>query len=295
MKRRNIFIIIILVVLLLITFVITFFNDHQYQNEIKKVKDEVLDYLKDKYHEEFTIENFNRVKNTYDAEKNGDYLTLDMQNSYLYTFEISSARLIKFDVFYVQYNDRSEYDELKDYNILKEGIYENYIYEYKTRDIKRQIRSKTLDIMHNSSSLDVAFDVLSLDETNILLERTLDSATTQELYHKYRQLDKTSSNLEFYELARQINTSGSLIINLDINDYITVKNVGDLQTQVKELVSYLRELGYDYYDINMHFKNYETARVTRYLDNGREEIYMIFDYEEYADVNRDEKLNVYIF
>ena len=68
---------------------------------------------------------------------------------------------------YVDYDDL-EYDKYKKYNILREGIYENYIYEYKIKDIRKEIKDKLNKYIDNIESFEVSISDLSIDSTNYI-------------------------------------------------------------------------------------------------------------------------------
>ena len=59
------------------------------------------------------------------------------------------------------------------------------------------------------------------------------------------------------------------------------------------MVIYLELVGYDNYDINFSFKNYLSARATKYDED--DSIYLIFAYvENYTDISEEDRLHAYI-
>ena len=161
-------------------------------------------------------------------------------------------------------------------------------------DIKKEIRNEVLEIVTNFDKIDVSMDNLISGADNILINYSLDSEEMRSLYEEYNSFDKRVSNLDFYNLYLEINNKASLILNIDVDDYIDSNSVDDFKKEVRELVLYLEDIGYGNYDINYSFNRYESARATKYIEDGKEKIYLVFDYEGFSDVSADEKLTAMI-
>ncbi len=293
-KKVTVLTVIVIVIVVVLSFVWSFFDGRRIRRQENVIKEEVINYLKDKYHEDFVVNDLSFQKNTFDVEEDDDYVTKEMKSSLIYRLSMSSSRLINFDVLYVVYPDEDEYKDNAKYNILEKGIYENYIYQYKIRDIKREIKSDVLKRFSNSSNLDVAIDHIALNADNILVDRSLDSKDIRALYDEYRSLDKSVSNINFYRMCSKISEDVNLIINLSIRDYIEKDDVGEFSKEVVDVVRYIQDLGYDNYDINISFKNYQSANISKYFVDDEEKISLIFDYENYSDVADEDKLSVYV-
>jgi len=285
----------ILILLVLISFLLSFYNDIQYNKKIDNIKDEVIMYLKDKYNEDFIVEDIVIEKNTYDVEKDDVYVTEEMSSSYVYTLKMSSNRLVKFDVIYVVYEDDKEYDHNKKYNIMEEGLYENYIYEYKIKEFRKEMKQRIFNIVNNIENFKVSIEEAQASVNNILVDYSLDTINVKKIYDKYRKVTKDISNKDFYDLYVEIDDNSSLIIDLEVNTFINKSNILNFQKEVKELVLYLEKLGYKEYEINYNFNNYQTASVTKYFSDDKEQIYLIFDYQVFSNVDEAEKLEAYIF
>ena len=293
-KKMTVLTVIVIVIVVVLSFVWSFFDGRRIRRQENVIKEEVINYLKDKYHEDFVVNDLSFQKNTFDVEEDDDYVTKEMKSSLIYRLSMSSSRLINFDVLYVVYSDEDEYKDNAKYNILEKGIYENYIYQYKIRDIKREIKSGVLKRFSNSINLDVSIDHIALNADNILVDRSLDSKDIRALYDEYRSLDKSVSNIDFYRMCSKISEDVNLIINLSIRDYIEKDDVDEFSKEVVDVVRYIQDLGYDNYDINISFKNYQSANISKYFVDDEEKISLIFDYENYSDVADEDKLSVYV-
>lgn len=282
------FIGLVLVVLLLI------FSSKKLNKDQKKVQNEVISYLEEKYNEKFTIDSVSIENNYYEVEEDDEYVKINIPSSYIYTLNIKSSRLIPFKVIYVLYNE-DNYNDYKKYNVRASGLYENYIYEYKIREIRSSIKEKVLDTITDSKNLQVSLTGLTSDNDNILIDYSNDEESTKELYDKYRSMNKKTTNIDFFKTYSLVSQGTSLIINLDIDKNIDKSNVESFKKEVKSLVQYVQSLGYLNYDLNFNIKNYVTSRATRYLEDGEEEIYLIFDYESYSNISDQDKLSLYIY
>lgn len=282
------FIGLVLVVLLLI------FSSKKLNKDQKKVQNEVISYLEEKYNEKFTIDSVSIENNYYEVEEDDEYVKINIPSSYIYTLNIKSSRLIPFKVIYVLYNE-DNYNDYKKYNVRASGLYENYIYEYKIREIRSSIKEKVLDTITDSKNLQVSLTGLTSDNDNILIDYSNDEESTKELYDKYRSMNKKTTNIDFFKTYSLVSQGTSLIINLDIDKNIDKSNVEKFKKEVKSLVQYVQSLGYLNYDLNFNIKNYVTSRATRYLEDGEEEIYLIFDYESYSNISDQDKLSLYIY
>lgn len=294
MKNKYKYIVGVLILfLILISFGISFYNDKIFDVKNNEIKEEVLSYLKDKYNEEFSIIDFTYERNSYEVEEDGELVTKEMNDSYIYTLKVSSARLVEFDVIYIVYEDIDEYNTYEQYDIKKAGIYENYLYEYKLKMIKKEIKNSVYGMISDVTEFSVYIDYF--DEDTILIDYSLDSDLKKEVYDAYRSLNKNVSNKEWFEACLKINDGYALTLDIDVNKYINNSNLEDFKEEVKDLVSYLEELGYSNYDINFSFKNYTSGRATRYLEDSSEKIYLIFAYvENYSNVEDEDKLYAYI-
>lgn len=260
----------------------------------KKVQNEVLSYLEEKYNEKFTIDSISIENNYYEALEEDEYVKINIPSSYIYTLNVKSSRLIPFKVIYVLYNENN-YNDYKEYNVRNAGLYENYIYEYKIREIRSSIKEKVLETISDSQNLQVSLTNLTSDNDNILIDYSNDEEKTKELYDKYRSMDKKTTNIDFFKTYSLISEGASLIVNLDIDNNVDKDNVEKFKKEVKDLVRYIQSLGYLNYDLNFSIKNYVTSRATRYLEDGEEEIYLIFDYESYSNIADQDKLSLYIY
>ena len=291
--KKNIYIIICLFIifLLVISFGVSFYNDKKINDKHNKVKEDVLTYLKDKYNEDFDIVSFDYVKNSYTFIEGEEFVTKEMRDSYIYNLKLSSNRLLEFDVTYIVYENIDEYNDLKQYDILESGIYDNYVYKYKIKSIKSEIKDGVNDNLSNVIDFDLYIDYF--DEENLVLDYSLDSDEEKKINKEYRELDKSISNLDWFLFCRKINTIYALTLDIEVNNYIDKNNLDEFKYEVKNMVLYLEELGYDNYDINFGFKNYLSARATKYDED--DSIYLIFAYvENYTDIALEERLQAYI-
>ena len=293
MKNKKIiiglgFIGLVLVVLLFI------FSSKKLNKDQKKVQNEVLSYLEEKYNEKFTIDSVNIENNYYEVLEDDEYVKINIPSSYIYTLNVKSSRLIPFKVIYVLYNE-DNYNDYKEYGVRASGLYENYIYEYKIREIRSSIKEKVLDNITDSKNLQVSLTGLTSDNDNILIDYSNDEESTKDLYDKYRSMNKKTTNIDFFKTYSLVSKGTSLIIDLDIDKNIDKSNVESFKKEVKSLVQYVQSLGYLNYDLNFNIKNYVTSRATRYLEDNKEEIYLIFDYESYSNISDQDKLSLYIY
>lgn len=291
--KKNIYIIICLFIifLLVISFGVSFYNDKKINDKHNNVKEDVLTYLKDKYNEDFDIVSFDYVKNSYTFIEGEEFVTKEMRDSYIYNLKLSSNRLLEFDVTYIVYENIDEYNDLKQYDILESGIYDNYVYKYKIKSIKSEIKDGVNDNLSNVIDFDLYIDYF--DEENLVLDYSLDSDEEKKINKEYRELDKSISNLDWFLFCRKINTIYALTLDIEVNNYIDKNNLDEFKYEVKNMVLYLEELGYDNYDINFGFKNYLSARATKYDED--DSIYLIFAYvENYTDIALEERLQAYI-
>ena len=284
----------IFILLIVIAFVLSWHDTKKYNDDKERVEEIVLDYLENKYNEKFVVKDYFVEKNAFDHEVENDYITTVMNSSYIYTLAIESSRLMKFDVLYVEYKDKSEYEKNKEYDILNEGIYENYIYDYKVKDIRKEIKDKLNKYFDNINDFKVSIDGLTIDNTNFIYSRSLDTNEELDAYNIYSNMDKNVSNKEFYDNCLKINKGAKFYLEIDIEDVIEKDNITSYNKKLIKLVNYLYDLGYKEYDINFTFNNYTSARATPYLDDGKEKIYFIFDYESYANIDNDDKLGLYV-
>ena len=128
----------------------------------------------------------------------------------------------------------------------------------------------------------------------MLLDYSLDSKEEKDIHKEYRDLDKNISNLDWFLFCRKINTIYALTLDIEVNNYIDESNLDEFKKEVKNLVLYLEDSGYDNYDINFNFKNYLSARATRYEEEN-DSIYLIFAYvENYTDLEKEDWLQAYI-
>lgn len=297
MNKNKLFIIIlclIVVVLVICCFLFPFLGEGKFVKERRKIEDIVISYLEDKYNEEFEVINFSSENNYYELENVEENANEIINDSYIYTVTVSSSRLIEFDVIYVVYEDEEEYIKNKDNNIREPGIYENYIYEYKIRDIKNEIKEEVYNIISNALELSVSMESLSLTYEDMLVDYSLYDENLKSLYKKYYELDKSISNIDFYNLSLEIDKYASLILDIKVNDFIDESNIDEFNDEIKKLVSYLQAYGYLNYNINFSFNSYESVSVSRYLENGFEQIYVMFDYSIYSDVLEDERFSAFI-
>lgn len=292
--KKNLYISIglLIIFLLVLSFGISFYNDKILNDKHNNIKEEVLSHLEDKYKEEFDIVDFSYAKNSYSFLENDELVTKNMEFSYIYNFRMVSNRLVEFDVTYVVYEDISEYNDLKQYDIMEHGIYDNYIYVYKVKSIRMDIKDGIYNNISNVMDYDIYIDYF--DEENLLIDYSLDSVDEKEINKEYRMLNKDISNVDWFLFCRKINSVYALTLDIEVNSYIDKNNLEEFKEEVKSLVSYLEDSGYDNYDINFNFKNYLSARVTRY-DVDNESIYLIFAYvENYSNVSDEDKLYAYI-
>lgn len=287
MNKKNFVLILILILLVSLSFIITFFSGDK--KRITQVKEDVLEYLSNKYNEEFEIKDYTLDQVPYEIDVVSDE---GFETSELYVFKVVSRRLVEFDVVYIEYLDEDVYLNNKVNDIMEPGIYDNYLYFYKLKDIKSDIRKDVEDILGNVKGIDVSLtDIGNYYIENLLIRQTLDSKEELVLYDKYLKLDKSVSNIEFYNLTKDI-TNGDIVVDIEVNDYIDKDNLSEFKKKVKKLVSYLQDVGYVNYEINFKLNKYQSANVTKYFDDDKEQIYLMFDYENFSI--EEDMLNVYI-
>ena len=287
MNKKNFVLILILILLVSLSFIITFFSGDK--KRITQVKEDVLEYLSNKYNDEFEIKDYTLDQVPYEIDVVSDE---GFETSELYVFKVVSRRLVEFDVVYIEYLDEDVYLNNKANDIMEPGIYDNYLYFYKLKDIKSDIRKDVEDILGNVKGIDVSLtDIGNYYIENLLIRQTLDSKEELVLYDKYLKLDKSVSNIEFYNLTKDI-TNGEIVVDIVVNDYIDKDNLSEFKKKVKKLVSYLQDVGYVNYEINFKLNKYQSANVTKYFDDDKEQIYLMFDYENFSI--EEDMLNVYI-
>lgn len=291
MKKRFIGIGLILLIIVIISFVYSFIEDQKTMQKRKKVQEEVLEYLENKYNETFEIKSYSIEKVPYDINVVSDD---GINNSNIYYLKVVSSRLIDFDVMYVEYLENDVYLENKQNDIMESGIYDNYIYQYKIKDIKLELKDEIGFIIKNIKDIDFSLsDVGNYYVDNLLIRQTLDSEKEIEIYNRYLNFNKNVSNLEFYNTTMDI-TNGDLIIDIDINDYITEDNLSSFKSNIVKFVNHLQKKGYNNYEINITFNKYQNAKVNKYMDDEIEKVYLLFDYESYSVESEDSKLRAYI-
>ena len=287
MNKKNFVLILILILLVSLSFIITFFSGDK--KRITQVKEDVLEYLSNKYNEEFEIKDYTLDQVPYEIDVVSDE---GFETSELYVFKVVSRRLVEFDVVYIEYLDEDVYLNNKANDIMEPGIYDNYLYFYKLKDIKSDIRKDVEGILENVKGIEVSLtDIGNYYIENLLIRQTLDSKEELVLYDKYLKLDKSVSNMEFYNLTKDI-TNGDIVVDIEVNDYIDKDNLSEFKKKVKKLVSYLQDVGYVNYEINFKLNKYQSANVTKYFDDDKEQIYLMFDYENFSI--EEDMLNVYI-
>ncbi len=279
MKNRLLF----TITVLLFVFVILYgLSNSSNKNKVEK---EVLTYLKDKYHEEFKINSIKEYNYVFEEE-------YEISDAFVYEMEVSSHRLVSFKVYYYEYRNNS-YEKNDDLDLISPGIYENYIYEYKIREIKNKYYKDILGIMSKSKNIEFSLDNIAVGLDNVLFKNRNDSKERIDLYDKYYSFNKSVSDQEFLDTYYSISKTDSLIITMDINDDITPNNIEEFKEEIRTLVKYLNKNHIYNYDINMNLDGYVNARATRYTDNNKEQIYLIFDYPSYYDT--EDSFNVIIF
>lgn len=283
--------IVFFLLLVIISLGVTFLEEKKYNDKRKKIENIILNYLEDKYNEKFEIKEYVFEKNTYNHATENDYVTSTMESSYIYTVSVVSSRLVEFDVMYVDYDDL-EYDKYKKYNILREGIYENYIYEYKIKDIRKEIKDKLNKYIDNIESFEVSISDLSIDSTNYIYSYSLDKDDEIDAFNNYSKMDKRVSNKDFYDTCLKVSSGSKFYLDIKVNERIDKSNVESFNKSLIKLVNYFYELGYKEYDINFVFNNYVSGRATPYKDDSK--IYFIFDYESYSNIENSEKLGLYV-
>lgn len=279
MKNRLLFIITIII------FIFVIFTNWTYPISKSKIEKKVKEYLKEKYHEEFKIDSFKSYNYNYEEEENID-------DAFVYEMDIVSQRLVKFKLYYYIYRNNS-YENNKDKNLIMPGIYENYIYEYKIREMENKYYKDILKIVDKSSNIEFSLENIQVGIDNILFSYRNDSLEEKKLFKKYYSFKKNISDEEFVNTYCSISKTKELIITMDINKEININNIDSFKKNIRELVKYLKDNNIDYYDINMNLNGYINARATRYLDNNKEQIYLVFDYPSYVDTK--ELFSVIIF
>ena len=243
MKKKIITISVIFIILtiLVLSFAVSFINDKKIKARREEVKELVLSHLEDKYNEKFEIKEYLFEGVPVDITTLTDEV---IEKSIFHKFVVSSTRLIEFDVVYIEYLDKNIYLENKEADILEPGIYDNYIYNYKMRNIRSEIREKINSILLNVKNIDVSFtDIGNYYIENLLIKQSLDSKEELELYNNYFNLNKDISNKDFYEKTMEI-SNGELILDIEVNDYIVNSNLSNFKKKVKKLVKYIQGLGY---------------------------------------------------
>ena len=279
MKNRLLFIITIII------FIFVIFTNWTYPISKSKIEKKVKEYLKEKYHEEFKIDSFKSYNYNYEEEENID-------DAFVYEMDIVSQRLVKFKLYYYIYRNNS-YENNKDKNLIMPGIYENYIYEYKIREMENKYYKDILKIVDKSSNIEFSLENIQVGIDNILFSYRNDSLEEKKLFKKYYSFKKNISDEEFVNTYCSISKTKELIITMDINKEINNNNIYSCKKNIRELGKYLKDNNIDYYDINMNLNGYINARATRYLDNNKEQIYLVFDYPSYVDTK--ELFSVIIF
>ena len=264
MKKKLIAISVILIILtiVVISFVVSFINDKKIKERREEIKELVLNHLEDKYNEKFEIKEYLVEGVPLDITTLTDEVITD---SNFHKFRVYSSRLVEFDVVYIEYLDEDVYLENKELDVLEPGIYDNYIYNYKMKDIRSEIREEVSSILGTVKDIDVSFtDIGNYYIENLLIKQSLDSKEELELYNKYFNLNKDVSNKDFYEKTMEI-SNGEIIIEIEVNDYILNSNLSSFKKKVKKLVKYIQGLGYKEYNIKITLNKYQSAEVTKYL------------------------------
>jgi hypothetical protein len=155
-------------------------------------------------------------------------------------------------------------------------------------EIKKSISKK----IENVKDVDVSLtNIGNYYIDNLLFRQTLDSKEEIELYDRYLSFNKFVSNIDFYDTTMAI-TNGNIVIDIEINNYIDKNNLSKFKKVVVDLVDSIEDLGYGEYDINLNLNKYQSANVSRYLSDDKEQIYLMFEYESYS--NEEDKLTGYI-
>ena len=293
MKKKLIAISVILIILtiVVISFVVSFINDKKIKERREEIKELVLNHLEDKYNEKFEIKEYLVEGVPLDITTLTDEVITD---SNFHKFRVYSSRLVEFEVVYIEYLDEDVYLENKELDVLEPGIYDNYIYNYKMKDIRSEIREEVSSILGTVKDIDVSFtDIGNYYIENLLIKQSLDSKEELELYNKYFNLNKDVSNKDFYEKTMEI-SNGEIIIEIEVNDYILNSNLSSFKKKVKKLVKYIQGLGYKEYNIKITLNKYQSAEVTKYLEEEKDQIYLIFDYDIYSNEDDSNKLGAYI-
>ena len=147
--------------------------------------------------------------------------------------------------------------------------------------------------MDKSSNIEFSLDEMAIGVDNILFQYRDDSDEMKDLYKKYNALDKTVSDEDFLKTYFSLSQTNELIITLDINKEINENNIEEFKDEIRSLVKYLKKNNIDYYDINMNLNGYVNARATRYTDENKEQIYLVFDYPSYYDTKSSFNVIVY--
>lgn len=293
MKKKIITISVILIILtiVILSFIMSFINDKKIKERREEVKELILNHLEDKYNETFEIKEYLVEGVPFDITTLTDEV---IEKSSFHKFVVASSRLIEFDVVYIEYLDHDVYSKNKELDILEPGIYDNYIYNYKMRDIRSEIREEVNTILGNVKNIDVSFtDIGNYYIENLLIKQGLDSKEELELYDEYFNLNKDISNKDFYDKTMKI-SNGELILDIEVNDYIVNSNLSNFKKKVKKLVKYIQKLGYGEYNINIVLNKYQSANIVKYLEEEKNQIYLIFDYDIYSNEDDNNKLGAYI-
>lgn len=275
--------------MIVFAFCLSFSNDKKNKEKIESVKKLVSEYLLDKYDEEFEIKELLVGKIPYALDVVSDD---EFEKTNFYKIKCISNRLVEFDVVYAEYLDNNVYLDNKEYDILEPGIYDNYIYKYKIKDINMEIKKSISKKIENVKDVDVSLtNIGNYYIDNLLFRQTLDSKEEIELYDRYLSFNKLVSNIDFYDTTMAI-TNGNIVIDIEINDYIDKNNLSKFKKVVVDLVDSIEDLGYGEYDMNLNLNKYQSANVSRYLSDNKEQIYLMFEYESYS--NEEDKLTGYI-
>lgn len=284
-------VIFIILIIIVLSFVVSFINDRKIKERREEIKQFVINCLEDKYNEKFEIKEYLVEGVPVDITTLTDEV---IEKSNFHKFIVLSSRLVEFDVVYIEYLDNDIYLKNKESDILEPGIYDNYIYNYKMRDIRSEIREEVNTILGNVKNIDVSFtDIGNYYIENLLIKQSLDSKEELDLYNKYFNLNKDISNKDFYDKTMEI-SNGELILDIEVNDYIVNSNLSNFKKKVKKLVKYIQGLGYKEYNINLTFNKYQSANIVKYLEEEKEQIYLIFDYDIYSNEDDSNKLGAYI-
>jgi len=281
-----------LLIIIVVAFLYSFNDSNKQRQRENKVKEKIVSSLNDKYHDDFNVIEVNKTQNFYERTiENDDVEIENIEDSYIYNLKVESSRLISFDVVYVIYN-KDNYDDYEKYNVVKAGIYDNYIYNYLLDKTRIELKKGLKNLMPKTLDLEVMMYNSMTGNDNIVVDYSLDTSDLRDLKSKYYLLNKESTMEELYQLCRMFDKSNRLMLKIKVNDFINQNNIEEFKEQVIKGVDYLKDLGFDDYDLNFSFKRYEIANVSRYDES--EKILLIFDYESYSDVAVEERLYSFI-